>query len=154
MLAVRKQGEMVAGEKKYGPRRPVHRFLDHTGELEVELEAPTAEGLFAEAAAAVGELLNDGERPGGERRSWTEICLEAPARDRLLVDFIEELVFLAEREGMVPASAEVSLQGTELKARVGLIDRPPVPLVKAATLHNLTYVEEPDRVLARVVLDV
>src|SRR5579875_2509983 len=117
--------------------QPSYRFLEHTGEVEVELEAPEAAGLFAAAAQAIGELLNDGVPPAGQTAATASISLSAPARDRLLVDFIEELVFLAEREGVVR-----------------FVDRQPLPLVKGATLHNLIYVEEPDGARARVVLDV
>jgi|GEM_PF-777827 len=134
--------------------QPSYRFLEHTGEVEVELEAPEAAGLFAAAAQAIGELLNDGVPPAGQTAATASISLSAPARDRLLVDFIEELVFLAEREGMVPAGASVELRDSSLAGEVRFVDRQPLPLVKGATLHNLIYVEEPDGARARVVLDV
>jgi len=35
----------------------VYRFLDHTGELELELGRGTVDGVFEEAVEALGELL-------------------------------------------------------------------------------------------------
>jgi len=118
-----------------------YRFADHTGEVQLELEAPTVAELFAEAVRALGELLDDGEgrpAPSLQRRS---VELEAPDRARLLVDLIDELIFLAEREGMVPVQAEVKVEGNRLSAEVGLAPKPPLPLAKAATLHDLALEE-------------
>jgi RNA-splicing ligase RtcB len=36
-----------------------HVFFDHTGDVAVSLEAPTAAGLFREAARALTEILTD-----------------------------------------------------------------------------------------------
>ena len=130
-----------------------HRFLDHTGEVEVELSGKRAEEVFAEAASALGELLADGEPPGKPAR-WLPLSLAGGERGRLLVDFLEELIFLAEREGLVPCAATVELTPEGLEGEVGFAERPPNGLVKAATLHNLRFEERPEGVVATVVLDV
>ena len=42
----------------------MYRWLDHTAELELALEAPTEQGVLAYALAALRELL-EGEERGG-----------------------------------------------------------------------------------------
>ena len=128
----------------------MYRWIDHTAELEVELEAPTAEGVFAEAAAALGELLGGGE-PAGTR------AVEVRASDRaaLLAAFVEELVFLAESEGLVPvAVGAVELEDGRARAEVAVASGDPPHLVKAVTYHRLTFEPGGPGYRATAVLDV
>ena len=74
---------------------------------------------------------------------------------RLLAAFLEELVYLAETQGLVPERvAGFDLEGTRLRATVeGRLGQPP-HLVKAVTYHGLELVREGEGWRARVVLDV
>ena len=132
----------------------MYRWRDHTGEVELELEASTVEGVFAEAAAALGELLGDGE---ARSATATHRQIEVTADDRaaLLAEWISELAFLAEVEGLVPRAAErIELTNGTLRATVGFGAASPPHLVKAATYHRLAF-EPVDRGWrATVVLDV
>ena len=47
----------------------MYRWVDHTGELELEIEAPSQDAVFGDAFAALAELLAD--EPGGEPVSRT-----------------------------------------------------------------------------------
>jgi SHS2 domain-containing protein len=89
----------------------MHAWVEHTAELQLELEAPTREEVFAEAFLALRELLADaGEDEGeGERErergsgegEIVERRVEAGAPDppALLAEWLQELVFLVESEG-------------------------------------------------------
>jgi SHS2 domain-containing protein len=130
----------------------VYRWVDHTAELELEIEAPSEEAVFAEALAALAELAGDAGGPPVSRD------LEVAADDRtlLLVEWLSELVYLSEIEEFVPeriASMELA-EGT-LRATVQGHRGQPRHLVKAVTLHRLEL-EGDDEVgwWARVVLDV
>jgi SHS2 domain-containing protein len=130
----------------------VYRFVDHTAELELRIEAADEAGVFAEALAAFSELVGRGRRGEELRR---EIAVEAADRPALLAAFLDELVFLAETEGLVPerlASLELGESGLRgvLEGRRG----EPAHLVKGATLNNLAFVREGETWRARVVLDV
>jgi SHS2 domain-containing protein len=128
----------------------VYRWVDHTSELEVEIDAPTAEAVFREAAAALAELLGAGS-PEGERT----IVVEAGDRAALLAAFMEELVFLAESESLVPAAVgEVDLRDTRVRTEVRLARGDPPPLVKAVTYHRLAFEPHGEGFRARAVLDV
>lgn len=128
------------------------RWVDHTAELELHVEAPTAERVFAEAAAALGELLagpEDGEPASHE--------LELASRDlpTLLADWLEELVELADVEDFVPERVTaLALDGPTLRATVEGHRGEARPLVKAVTYHGLGLEHKTGVWRARVVLDV
>jgi len=81
----------------------MHRFVPHTGEVEVEIEAGSPAGVFAEAVLALAELIGDEEGEPGMRR----IAADAADRATLLAAWLEELVFLAETEGFVAQDVEI-----------------------------------------------
>lgn len=128
-----------------------HRFVEHTGELELSVEAPTEAGIFEEALAAFRTLLGG----GGGTPARHELHLTAADRALLLVAWLDELVFLAEVEDFVPERAvALALEDDRLRATVeGRRGRPP-HLVKAVTLNDLEWREEGGSWHARVVLDV
>lgn len=128
------------------------RWVEHTAELELEIESPSEAAVFADALAALAELLSSGQ--DGEPVS-RRVVAEAPDRPALLAAWLEELVFLAEAEGFEPAGVEaIDLGPDSLEAQVrGRLGRPP-PLVKAVTYHRLAFAAGPDGYRARVVLDV
>ncbi len=129
----------------------MHRWIDHTAELEVELEAPTAEAVFAEAVAALAELLGGDGIPAGTR----VVEVEAGDRAALLAAFAEELVFLAESEGLVAIAAHhVTLGSDRVRATVEVVQGDPPHLVKAVTYHRLAFERHGDGYRATAVLDV
>ena len=130
----------------------MYRFADHTGEIEIELEAASEPELFDEGLAAMRELLEDA--PEGERLHRA-VAVEARDRATLLADWLGELAFLAETEGLVPERvAELELEDRALRAVVEGRRGSPAHLVKAATYHRLALERTGDRLRARVVLDV
>ncbi|MGZ4183282.1 MAG: archease, partial [Solirubrobacteraceae bacterium] len=70
-----------------------YRWVEHTAEVEVEIEAKSEEAVFADALHAFGELLGDG---GGGQRVLREVVLDGRERSALLVGWLDELVYLAE----------------------------------------------------------
>ena len=128
------------------------RWLEHTGEAELAIEAPTAEAVFVDALLALRELIGAGEHGGRVTRRVTASGVDRPT---LLADWLSELVFLAETEGFV-ADRVVALHLGEgnLAATVsGHLASPP-HLVKAVTYHRLTLEQAGSEWKATVVLDV
>jgi SHS2 domain-containing protein len=129
-----------------------HRLLDHVGEVELELGAQTEEGLFEEATAAFRELVDGPRRRGGELRR--EVALPAEADELLLVDWLNELVFLAEVEAFVPDRIEALDLRNGLRSTVVGTRGYPRPFVKAATLNGLELSRTDRGWHAHVTLDV
>jgi len=131
-----------------------HTLEEHTGELKLRIEAPTLPEIFAEAgralAEAMGAAMSDG--PLVARR----IEVDASDREALLVDWLNELVFLSEVEKVVFQQFRIELP-SERRLVASLsgvkVDRLRNP-VKAATYHGLAISERPDGFVATVVLDV
>lgn len=131
-----------------------HWFAEHTGEVELHLEAATLEELFAEAGRALAELLADEPRPAsGDPET---VLVRAPDRETLLVEWLNELLFLSETRKQVFSEVHVDgIANGELRARVRGFEPGSIrTAVKAATLHQLRIEERPGGFAATVVLDV
>jgi SHS2 domain-containing protein len=130
-----------------------YRWVEHTAELELRIEAETPKQVFEDAIAAFAELV-DGDDGGGDPVTH-QLWLTAADRPELLARWLEELVFLADTEQFVPrqvSSLEVGRQ--ELRARVEGIQGSPRPLVKGVTYHGLELARREGAWRARLVLDV
>ena len=131
-----------------------HRWIEHTSELQLELHALSEVGVFAQALHALRELLCGDEEPSGER---VERTVEAEATDRgaLLAEWMAELVFLAETEGIVPDEARNLVVADDSVSAV-VVGRMSEPrhLVKAVTYHDLELHRDRDGWRGNVVLDV
>jgi SHS2 domain-containing protein len=135
----------------------VHRWIDHTGELELELEAGSERAVFEEALAAFRVLLEEHEPDDGSEGAETdeEVDVHAPDRATLLAEWLGELAYLAEAKGLVPERAtRLELGDEDLHATVHGREGSPPHLVKAVTYHRLLFERAGDRWRARVVLDV
>jgi SHS2 domain-containing protein len=132
-------------------RSAAHRFVEHTGELELAVEAPTESGVFEEALAAFRTLVDSAV----DELVLHELDISAADRALLLVAWLDELVFLAEVEDFVPDQVvALTLADGRLRATVAGGRGRPAHLVKAVTLNSLEFREEGGLWHARVVLDV
>lgn len=147
-----------------------HELLDHTSEIVVRLHAPSFPELIAEAARAfTGLVPKDAElRDAPDVR---ELTLEGPDPAALLVDWMNELVFLGEAERWIPTEISVLEEAdgatgldvttdagpatsvVRVRARGAILAQPFV-FVKAATLHGVEVRRGPDGIEAEVTLDV
>lgn len=130
----------------------MYEWIEHTAELELHIEAPSREELFAEALAAYAELVA-GDEAGDEVQH--AVSAEAADDAALLAEWLGELVFLAETDDFVPGRLDrLELSDARLSAVVSGRRGRPAHLVKAVTYHGLELVEEDDVWRAKVVLDV
>lgn len=128
----------------------MYRWVEHTAELELAIEARSEREVFADALAAYAELVG----PAAGPHVLHEVDAEAPDRAALLAAWLEELVFLAETEAFVPERAEIALRPGGLHARVSGRRGDPPHIVKAVTYHDLEFSPAGSGWRARVVLDV
>lgn len=138
-------------------------MLDHTADIGFEVTAaPTLETLFDEGRRAL--LMTVFERPPADGEEENPVRLSAPDLETLLVRWINELVFLIQDDGFVPACAEVRIReagegGYTLEASLTGV---PLDLeghgwqgeIKSATFHGLDVTQDQEGWLAQVILDV
>jgi SHS2 domain-containing protein len=129
-----------------------YRWVDHTAELELHIAAPTETAVFEEALRAFGELIGDGST--GDQVAF-DVKLASPDRAALLVRWLDELVYRAETEDVVPAEVQrLELGGDRLVATVRGFRGEPRHLVKGVTYNGLAFDREDGGYHATVVLDV
>jgi SHS2 domain-containing protein len=141
----------------------VYRWVDHTAELELEIEAASDHEVLSDALDALRELLVGTETPvsseswQGHSHEVEHRAVRATASDRpaLLAAWLEEFVFLAESEGFIPVAVErLSLKGASVSAIVAGHVGEARPLVKAVTYHRLQFEPSSRGYRGRVVFDV
>jgi SHS2 domain-containing protein len=160
---------------------PGFRYEEHTGELQIRLWARSLAELFEEAARALGEVMAGAKESGaasdeGDQANSSEapnaygvdsaglsagpevarVTLEAPDREALLVDWLNEIIFRAETARKIYTQARVDrIDDRSLSAE---ITGSPSPsgrtFVKAATFHGLRITEVPGGLSASVLLDI
>jgi len=87
--------------------------VPHTADVKIRASAPTLEGIFSDAFCALMQVLFGPDRKGGLQQ---EIVLEAEDRESLLRDFLSEVLYIAEVEGLVFREAEIRISGNRLTA--------------------------------------
>jgi SHS2 domain-containing protein len=117
-----------------------YRLLDHTADALVEVHGQTLSERFANAAFALFDQMPDGATvdPVGEVR----VIVSADSVEQLLVDFLQELLFLNDTDDYVFSEFEVEIAGMNLEAtaRGEKFDQsrhPKRSVVKGVTYHNL-----------------
>jgi len=87
--------------------------LSHTADVRIRVRAPTLDVLFSDAFSALMQTIFGTDRRGGMTR---ELQLEAADTETLLMDFLSEVLFISEVDGLVFASATVVTDGKSLTA--------------------------------------
>ncbi len=121
---------------------PKYERLEHTADALVLVRGKDLSERFANAAYALFDQITDvGKvRPKGEMK----IVLEADSREQLLVDFLQELLFLNDAEDLVFSKFDVKTDGKKLEALVWgeKFDgkrHPKRSVVKGVTYHRLEF---------------
>ena len=124
------------------------RFLDHTADVGAEIEAPGPRRLFAEALAAFTDTVTvlDRVEPREARRLRVAVPAGRAALEDLMVEWLGELLYLFETEGLLFREAEVDLPGFDRQSPDGATGE----AVLTATARGERY--EPDRHPIRVLV--
>jgi SHS2 domain-containing protein len=134
----------------------MYEWRSHTAEIELAIRASTEEEVFADAVAAFAELVATDQRQVTDcYKEEREVVLEGADRASLLVEWLQEVIFLADTESFVAERAvDLHLEARSLAATLVGRRAPFDPIVKAATYHGLQFARHGDMWHARVVLDV
>ncbi|MDO9036231.1 MAG: archease [Methanoregula sp.] len=87
--------------------------ISHTADVKIRARAPTLEALFTEAFLALMLVVYGTDRKDGIIK---EIQIESDNIESLLCDFLSEVLFIAEVEGLVLSQAEITIDGLHLTA--------------------------------------
>jgi len=87
--------------------------LSHTADVKIQVSAPSLEALFSDALQALMQVMYGKDRKGGILREFT---LHADNNESLLVDFLSEVLFISEVDGLVFSRADITISRDELHA--------------------------------------
>jgi len=133
-----------------------HTFEEHVGEVRMRVDAPSRAELLAEAGRALAQLSVGSEELPSANESPETVELQAIDPTALLVDWLNELLFRSETQLKIFVEFSFDrLADRELRASMrGVRVDELRTVVKAATLHDLEFEEQPDGIFATLVLDV
>jgi SHS2 domain-containing protein len=128
--------------------------LDHTAEVGMRVRAATPAELFACVATALFQLI--GTQPADHSAQHT-LTVESFDAESLLVDWLNELLYLHEKTGEVYDTCAVGAwTTTRLEAMItgGQPLHPPLRAIKAVTYHGLQLSADATGWTADVYVDV
>lgn len=134
------------------------RTFDHTGDLGIEVRAPSRERLYARAALAV--VAQVGEARGGGREVEVTIVVRGTDDADLLVEFCNRALLEAEVRRALWTEARVArLDALEIEATFAGPRRNPardvfLREIKAVSFHGVELASEGAGWRCRLVLDV
>lgn len=136
----------------------MYETFDHTADLGLHVEAADLNTLFAEAARGLLSILVDNP---DEVRPLREVPfeIEGTAKDFLLFDWLNELLYRFETEGLLCSEFSIDVTETGLTARARGESADPdrhrlAHEVKAITYHQLEVTQTPTGWQARVIVDI
>lgn len=127
--------------------------MEHTADCELELWAPDMAGLLEEAARGMYELMGV-ELVGGPRQR-RRLQLDCGDLEQLMVEFLDELLYLGESEELGVDRFKLSVKDNRLQASVeGVPILSRAKEIKAVTYHRLEIVETERGLETSVIFDV
>ena len=135
-----------------------YEILEHTADVGLRARGASPAELFENAAAGMMEIAVD---PAGvAEREQKAVAAEGPDREALLVNFLQEILWLVDGEGWLPRRVAVrEISDTGVSAAVFGEPRDPARhnlrmIIKAVTYHQLSVRETPQGWSAEVYWDV
>ena len=127
--------------------------IEHTADWELMVWAPDIPMLCEQAAIGMYSLA--GARLQSESRITRDLDFQFLDEESLLVDFLTELLFLSEAEGLGFDGFDIHIDGDNFRAT--LFGAPLEQLskeIKAVTYHNLKIKKTPKGFQVHIVFDV
>jgi len=134
-----------------------YEVIEHTADIGIIARGSDPSALFSNAAAGMLSLLIDVDML--RQDVAREIGLEAGDRETLLVQWLNELLYIIYTEGLVLSKFDILIDGNRLAAscagqELGLKDKRFKREIKAATYHNLEIAERDGEYYARIIFDI
>jgi SHS2 domain-containing protein len=133
-----------------------HRARDHTADEIVEAWGPTRAACLEEVALGFVELVAVPDPDAVIHHH--ELTIEASGPTEALLDLLEELVFLLDAEGAVPARVRLEDRGASVAVHLDLVDLAHADVVgpapKGVSHSGLALRRRGDGWWARAIIDV
>jgi len=110
--------------------------ISHTADVKIRVYAPTLEALFSETFKALMQVMYGTNRAGGILR---EIRVESSDNESLLADFLSEVLFVSEVEGLVFSDACIIIDGLCLTAQLTGEPFDPVRHLGGSEVKGISY---------------
>jgi SHS2 domain-containing protein len=130
--------------------------LPHTADVRIRVTSESLEGLFSEAAVAMMTIMYGRADPGNVQRT---ISVDADSTEDLMMDFLSEVLFVSEVDGLVFSSVAVSVSGNRLTST--LLGEPFDPRkhragteIKGVSYSGLSILKEDDGYVLDILFDV
>ncbi len=135
-----------------------YEILEHTADVGLRARGATQAQLFENAAAGMMEIAFDAA--GVEEREQKALAAEGPDREALLVNFLQEMLWLVDGEGWLPRRVAVE-QVDDAAVCATAFGEPRDPrrhnirmIIKAVTYHQLAVRTTPEGWRAEVYFDI
>lgn len=159
MVEARRLGKFGRQETRYN-RSVAARFeiLEHTADVGLLARGASQAELFENAAAGMMEIAIDSASVA--EREQKPIAAEAADREALLVNFLQEVLWLVDGERWLPRRvAVVEISDRRVSATAFGEPRDPARhtlriIIKAVTYHQLSVRETPEGWRAEVFFDI
>jgi SHS2 domain-containing protein len=91
-----------------------YKLLEHTADAMVEVQGKDLGEMFGNAAYAMFDQITDLSKV--ESRGELRVVMSGDTREQLLVDFLQELLFVHDTEDLVFGEFEIKTDGKTLEA--------------------------------------
>lgn len=139
----------------------VYKFLDHTADIGVEVQASNFENAFKEAIFALLEIIFGKSFKDFDCNAGYEIMeISSFDRESLLVDTLNEVLYLIDTKKIIPLKPEIfelSNNIVKLKYKPFSFDLESFPIhlyVKAVTFHQLKIDEKENKTIIQFFVDI
>lgn len=130
--------------------------LDHSADVLMRIRGATLSEIFSNAGRAMFNVMYGACEDRGTVR---EISLEAEDLESLLIDYLSELLFIADAENLVFCNFDVDLHGNRLSATLrgepfDLDRHAGGTLIKGFSYFGLEIVKEKDVYMVDIIFDI
>ena len=129
------------------------REIDHTADLAIKVFGSDLRELFTTSAQGMFSLAFEPDE-GQTQRQFT-VKLTAPDTETLLIDWLNELLYLSEKYHMYFTRFDYPIfSPTALTARISGLDiQTTKQVIKATTFHNIAIDNSPEGYHTEIVFD-
>lgn len=127
-----------------------YKFLSHVADLKIECKSRSIEGIFNDAAIALGDYMHGRKVDGSGIKKIVKVS--GKDDEQRLYKFLDEIICLAEK-GFVCSDAETKIVGNRVIAKLGGRMVKDLKQVKAATYGGMS-IDHQKIWIAKFVVDI